>query len=251
MTQVFQLFLLALLASLIALVGGVVFLFNQRWSRSLERNAVPFAAGVLITISLLGLLPESMELIGTRTLWVAAAAFAATFVFERLAFEIHHHTHKHSSQRAVARQAAVPMVLIGDTIHNFVDGVAISSAFLVNPGLGLLTAVSTFLHEVPHEIGDFGILLKAGWKRADILLANALSASTTILGAFALLVFADDPQLIGTLLAVSAGIFLYLGSIDFLPHAADGFSSKAQAAVPLLIGVLVMAAAFVVVPHAG
>jgi zinc and cadmium transporter len=140
------------------------------------------------------------------------------------------------------------LVIVGDTIHNFIDGVAIAASFLINPGLGLITAVSTFLHEVPHEIGDFGILLKAGWQRSHIFLVNLISASFSILGAILVVFVIPSEYLLGLLLAVAAGLFLYLGSSDFLPHADEGLT-KNKAMASLLVGTTIMLSVFWLIPH--
>ena len=104
------------------------------------------------------------------------------------------------------------MVMAGDTIHNFVDGVAIGASFVVSPVLGAITAFSTFLHEVPHEIGDFGILLKAGWRRRNILLTNIISALATLIGAFLVYLMPVGDHILGVFIAIAAGLFLYLGA---------------------------------------
>ena len=246
MPNLFHLFLLALLGSVIALIGGVVFLYKKSWSDFLETHSVPFAAGVLITVALIGLLPEAFEVVGETAFVIVLATFFTAYLFEHVFFGIHHHgEHQHGRDY----RSSVPLVLIGDTIHNFIDGVAIGASFLISPGLGLITALSTFLHEVPHEIGDFGILLKAGWSRSKILIINIISASATIIGAFALLLFLDNEALIGSLLAVSAGIFLYLGASDFLPNIQEGYPNKLKAVLPLALGVLIMYIALMAVPH--
>lgn len=246
MPELVNLFLLAFLGSIIALLGGVIFLFKESWSKFLSQNSVPFAAGVLITVSILGLLPEAVDLIGENTFLIVLITFFAVYLFENLFFEVHHHDeHQHSR----SYKSAVPLVIVGDTIHNFIDGVAIGASFLVNPGLGLVTAISTFLHEVPHEIGDFGILLKAAWKRRDIIVINVISASATIVGAFTLFAFPENPALLGILLAISAGMFLYLGASDFLPHIEKPEGGKLKAILPLVLGVVIMVATLVSIPH--
>lgn len=246
MVNLFHLFLLSFLASILALVGAVIFLFNKKLSKVLEINSVPFAAGVMITVSILGLLPEAIELLGEGAFLVVLASFFTAYLFENFLFELHHHSDDHHDHNP---KSSVALVVVGDTIHNFIDGIAIGAAYLLNPGLGLVTAISTFLHEVPHEIGDFGILLKAGWTKKNILILNVISASTAILGAFALLLFSENSILIGTLLSVSTGIFLYLGAIDFLPHATKGFSSRLKAVVPLVIGIVAMVITLMAIPH--
>jgi zinc and cadmium transporter len=246
MVNYFHLFLLAAFASILALVGGVLFLYNKRLSGVLEKNSIPFAAGVMITVSLLALLPEAVEHLGPSAYLVMLLAFLGSYAFEHLIFGIHHHAdHDHKGL-----SSSIPLVVVGDTIHNFIDGVAIGASYLINPSLGLITAISTFMHEVPHEIGDFGILLRSGWKKTKILTLNIISASTTILGAFSMVIFSENESLIGTLLGVAAGIFFYLGAIDFLPRAGHGFPNKLKAAIPMAIGVILMLIIINLIPHA-
>src|SRR3989338_4735946 len=210
---------LALLGGVLGLVGGLIMLAVKPWSRVLSAYAVPFAAGVLLTVSLLGLLPEAAEIIGEAAFLAVFLGFLASYLFESAFFALHHHEgHAHEAKQ----KASVGLIIFGDTIHNFIDGVAIAAAYLINPGLGLVTAISTFLHEVPHEIGDFGVLLKAGWKRKSILIVNVLSASTTFLGAGVVWMWSENHDLVAKLLAVAAWLFLYLGASDFLPHIYKG-----------------------------
>lgn len=247
MYSVLQLFLYSLLGSVIALIGGVVFLYQKKWSKILEKNAIPFAAGVLITVAILGLMPEAIELIGTRAFPAVFISFLTVYIFENFIFSLHHHGEDHEHNKKL--KSSVPIVIIGDTLHNLIDGVAIGASFLTSPGLGLITALSTFFHEVPHEIGDFGIMLKAGWSRKNILLVNAISASFTIVGAFSLYFVSENDLLVGYLLAVSAGIFLYLSSIDFLPHALEDAKKKKSALLPLILGVIIMLLILYFIPH--
>ncbi|OGM29991.1 hypothetical protein A2801_00535 [Candidatus Woesebacteria bacterium RIFCSPHIGHO2_01_FULL_41_10] len=245
MGNLLQLFLLALLGSVIALIGGVVFLFNKKLSSVLQTHSIPFAAGVLITVSLVGLIPEAIDQMGENALIVVLIAFFLAYLFEYFIVDIHHHAEDHHHHSKVS----VPLVVVGDTIHNFIDGVAIAASFFVSPGLGLITSLSTFLHEVPHEIGDFGILLKAGYGRKKVLLINLVSASATLVGAFVTVFIPEDSSFTGIMLAISAGIFLYLGAIDFLPHISDGHSSKLKSVVPLGLGIIIMVATLMLVPH--
>lgn len=245
MSEVVSLFLLALLGSIIALAGGVVFLFSKSLSKTLEKYSVPFAAGVLITVSMIGLLPEAVDALGEDAFLVALIAFLFAFLFDHAVIHLHHHTHAGHDRM----ESSIPLVIIGDTIHNFIDGVAIAASFMIAPGLGLITALSTLLHEVPHEIGDFGILLRAKWKRKDILVVNILSASVTIVGAFFVYFFASGEGIIGFLLAISAGLFLYLGASDFLPQLGEDKKGIMGNIVPLIAGVAIMVGTLMAVPH--
>lgn len=236
----------SLTGSVLGLLGGVIFLWQTRWSELLSRNAVPFAAGVLITVSLTGLMPEANEIIGEQVFTVVLFTFFAIYLFEHLLLGLHHHQH---CQHGRDYCTAVWLVIVGDTIHNLIDGVAIGASFAVNPGLGWVTAWSTFLHEVPHEIGDFGILLAAGWSKRNIIVVNFVSALATLVGAFGVQWLASNQQLIAQLMGVSAGLFLYLGASDFLPHVKELGGSRVRAVLPLVLGVAVMLAVIHLIPH--
>jgi len=246
MSDLVNIILLSLLASVVALIGGVTFLFVKKWSDFLTKYSVPFAAGVLVTVALVGLLPEVVEEVGEKGFLIVWVTFFGAYLFERFACELHHHDH--GDEEGISCSTSTLLVVVGDTIHNFIDGVAVAASYLVNPGLGLVTAVSTLLHEVPHEIGDFGILLKAGWKKKKVLVVNLISALFTVVGALVVYFMNLEKAMIGNLLAVAAGMFLYLGASDFLPHANEGVSKKKTVLV-LLLGALVMYGALSVVPH--
>src|SRR3989344_2049616 len=236
---------LALLGGVLGLVGGVTLLMVKSWSRILAEYAVPFAAGVLLTVSLLGIIPEAVEVIGESAFLVVFLGFLGSYLFESAFFALHHHEgHQHQDKK----KAAVGLIIFGDTIHNFIDGVAIAAAYLINPGLGLITAISTFLHEVPHEIGDFGILLKSGWQKRKIIGVNLISALSTVIGALAVLYLAPSEALEGYLLAGAAGLFLFLGASDFLPQADENSQRLPQVAV-MMLGMLIMYMTLNVIPH--
>lgn len=234
-----NLLILAFIGSLAGLVGGVVLLIKKDWAKSLCHYAVPFAAGVLLSVSLLHLLPEAVHEIGGRAFPLALLALLGSFLFEKYFAHLHHHDHHHRSKL----KASVPLVLFGDTIHNFIDGVAIAAAYLADPTFGVIVAFASFLHETPHEIGDFGILMSAGWSRRKAFVANLISALFTFPGALLVFfAFRDAGDQVGSLLAFSAGIFLYLGASDFLPEVGEeekGITTSRKIIV-LLLGVGIM-----------
>ncbi len=218
MGDLINIIVLAFFGSVAGLIGGVVFLIKRQWARKLTFFALPFAAGVLIAVSLLHLLPESTQEIGEKSFIITLLAILGSFAFEQMFATLHHHEDKHST----LLKASVPLIIIGDTIHNFIDGVAIASAYLTHPSFGIIVMLATFLHETPHEIGDFGVMLNAGLKKKRVFLFNFLSALATFPGAFLVfLFFPNGNNQVGILLAVSAGIFLYLGLSDFLPEIED------------------------------
>lgn len=251
MQDLVQLFLLALLGSVIGLIGGIIFLFSRRTSSFLQKHSIPFAAGVLLTVSLLVLIPEAFEEIGETAFLVMLLSFFAAFLFEYFIIDIHHHDHTEHKKVHGNREFGFSgaLVIVGDTIHNFIDGIAIATSFFVDPALGLVVAASTLFHEIPHEIGDFAVLLKAGYSRRSVFLINLGSSLLTIVGAFFALLFIDNDQFIGIMLAISAGIFLYLGTIDFLPNIREGYKNKYHAIVPLVLGILIMIFTVMLIPH--
>jgi len=218
MNPLFAILILALIGSVAGLIGGVVFLLKKEWARALCKYAIPFAAGVLLSVSLLHLLPEAVHQVGEGAYLIVLISLLASFFFEQYFVHLHHH----EDRKHTLVKASIPLVIVGDTIHNFIDGVAIASAYLVDPYLGLIITLATFLHETPHEIGDFGVLTSAGWSRGKAFMANFFSALATFPGALLVFFFMQDGQeKIGILLAISAGIFLFLGASDFLPEVGE------------------------------
>ena len=175
-------------------------------------------------------------------------SFMGVYIFEHLFFDIHHHGDEDGHQHDI-NSSSIGFVIFGDTIHNFIDGVAIGASFMINPNLGLITAFSTFLHEVPHEIGDFGILLKAGWKKSKVLMVNIISSLMTVVGAFTVYFFNQKESLNGTLMAISAGVFLYLGASDFLPKIETDGKNKFKSILPLILGSAIIMATLLLIPH--
>jgi zinc and cadmium transporter len=238
---------LAFLGSVAGLIGGFIFLFNKSLSKALSSLAVPFAAGVLLGVSFLELLPEAVEHAGGSSFPIILSVFVILFLVERFLFHLHHH----NGESHQGRPDIVPLVIFGDTIHNLLDGVAIGAAFLISPPLALVVAFATFLHETPHEIADFGILLSAGWKKNKAILANFLSALATFPGALLTFFYGDRIEsLVGILLSVAAGFFLYISATDFLPeakHAPEGSSFKNIAV--FILGIVLIASVGIIFPH--
>lgn len=227
---------LSFIGSIAGLIGGVVFLLKKSWARKISSYAIPFAAGVLLSVSIVHLIPEAHHEAGEYSYLIVLLSFLGSFLFEQFFAHLHHH----EDRKQTMLKSAVPLVIFGDTIHNFIDGVAIAAAYMTEPLFGVIIALATFLHETPHEIGDFGILMKSGWSRRKTFIANLFSASATFPGAlFTFFVAKGAHDKIGFLLAISAGIFLYLGASDFLPEIEEDSikGSVWKNLIPLFLGV--------------
>ena len=202
--------------SSISLIGGAtIFLAKKRRSRAVQ-VALPLGAGALLAAAFFDLLPESFEHGAPRALLLwALVGFTAFFLFERLATWFHHH-HEHSLGKRNESQNR--MVVVGDLLHNMIDGVAIGTAFIANPLTGLVTTLAVSAHEIPKELGTFGILLSRGWRDRKVLFANIVTAVGTLV--VALLTYAVGQAVVlpvGALLALTAGMFIYVAASDIIP----------------------------------
>lgn len=240
----------SLIGSVFSLVGGVVLVKNKHLRAVAIRYGLPFGAGALLAAAFLGILPEAVEMSDMQSVSIAAlAGFLLFFVLERFLGWFHHHPHHH--HRGTRDTTHKWLVVIGDTVHNAVDGVAIGAAFLVNPAAGIGTAIAVAAHEIPQEIGDFGILLGKGMRPRRVILVNVLSALATVVTAmttFALGgLYEINPAL---LLAAAAGLFIYIAASDIIPdiHEQPRREGNRQT-IMLFIGVLVIAAAIALAPH--
>lgn len=194
-------------------------LIYERATLKYSHLLASFAAGALLGAAFFDLLPEAMregEKTNTDILLWALVAFLFFFLLERFIHWSHHHGHKHVRKEA---KPTVPLIVIGDSIHNFVDGVAIASTFLVSIPLGIVTSIAVGAHEIPQEIGDFGILLNKGVKRWKVFWINLLSASTSIVGVLIAYFIGESlKEIVPVFLALTAGFFIYIAAADLIPE---------------------------------
>ena len=199
--------------SAIALVGGVTTLLPpvtlDRWLLPL----VALAAGTLLGGAFLHMIPKGTAGLDPVLAGVWLAAGFATF----LALEQFLHWHQSHRASAAARMPVTHLILIGDAIHNFVGGLSVASTFLLNPQAGVVAWLAAAAHEVPQELGDFGILVHGGLARRRALLWNLVSALTFPAGA--LLAWAAAQQFrVSGLVLFGAGNFLYIAASDLVPE---------------------------------
>ncbi len=201
--------------SVFALAGGIVLLWKDAWVKKISLFLVSFAAGTMLGVAFLDLLPEALEEVGEGggVFMAALLGILTLFIFEKI---IHwHHCHDEKCEEKTISAS----ILLGDAIHNFVDGVAIAGAFLVSVPAGIATTIAVFFHEVPQEIGDFGVLLHLGYKKSKVFLLNIMTASTTFVGAIAGYLFLSRIEhWIGYILAFASGVFIYIATSDLLPE---------------------------------
>ena len=224
----------ALIGSVGAIAGAASFLlFPERVRERLVPFLVSYATGTLLGAALLGLLPRAIEAGGvSMSLGVVLAGLMIFFVLER--FLLWRHCHHGGS--CDVHPATGHLVLIGDALHNFMDGAVIAAAFLSSIPLGIATGIAVLAHELPQELGDFAILLDNGFTPKRALLWNLASGSTTIPGAvFAYLGLQQLPQWTAVILALSASSFLYIGLADLVPGLHQRIGPQTGVAEVVLI----------------
>ncbi len=209
-----------LMILLATLVGGVLSVLliaslSLTWLLRFADRIMAYPVGVLLTLAFTELLPEAMEMglepdLAGQWILVGVVVF---FLLEKAALWRHAHGHEGHPHRP-----QVPMIVLGDGLHNFVDGVLIAAAFLVDPVLGWTTAIAVFAHELPQEIGDFMVLLDAGVSKARALALNALSGGAMVLGGLVGYFALDGVQsAVPYVLVVAAASFIYIAVADLVP----------------------------------
>jgi len=237
---------LCFIGSFCGLIGGVLLLWKEKWARNLSNFFVSFAVGALLGSALFDLIPDAAGLSKYAFLYVLVGIVVFSITERALVWHHHNHNHKDHCELHLKKPIAeyVPLLMIGDTIHNFIDGVIISATFLFNPSLGFITTLAVFFHEMPQEIGDFSIMLHAAYERSKIFWYNFASASATFGGA--LLVFfvtyLTETKLY-PLIAFAAGGFIYIAAADLMPelkHEATGLKEIITQTAIMVAGIALM-----------
>lgn len=239
----FYILLATMISGLVsALVAG--WLAYRYFSKFLH-EMVSFSVGVLLSVALLHTLPEAFESgADTHTLFaLLLGGLLAFFMLEKVAILRHNHHHEHDGHHHPPGHDAHEAgrgglaVLVGDGLHNFCDGILIAAAFLVDPKLGALTALSIAAHEVPQELGDFIILVNAGLTRRRALLFNVMSSMMAMLGGVVgYFLLADSRGLLPYVLVLAASSFIYIALADLMPQMQKRTSLRASLPQFVLVG---------------
>lgn len=232
--------------SFISLLGGLYLLFGKHGVKTLQIYSVPFAAGALLAAAFFDLLPEALASSRDNpqdALTMTLIGFLFFFILERSLSWFHHHHEENKTEHVLGRRNA-GLIVVGDTIHNFIDGLAIGAAFLANPATGIVTTIAIAAHEIPQEIGDFGLLLAKNVSRKRVLMINVGIAVVTVLGASFVYGFGGALHMPETfLLGTTAGFFIYIAASDIIPtiHAIPSRRMANIQTLVLVAGVVAVA----------
>lgn len=242
--------MLPLFYSLIAVVViSVVSIFAIYWLISHIPNfsrfvtpLVSLAVGSLLGDAFIHLLPEAYESISDPTI-VSLLTILGILIFFSIEKFVRWH-HCHDPDCTEGSSAIVPISLVGESIHNFIDGVIIAGSFIINPNLGLATSLAVLLHEIPQEIGDFGIYTHQGLSLKKSLHLNLLSATSSLLGVILTFLLGASAASFSTyVLPITAGGFIYLAASDLIPELHEHKEKSVHSVLQIfyvLIGVALM-----------
>lgn len=226
--------------SALSLVGSVTLVMAPATLRKGLIVLVAFAAGALLGDAFIHILPEIAESETGLDLWASLSLVGGVLAFFILEKVLHWH-HSHLPSREVLHPVAT-MNLVGDGLHNFIDGAIVAAAFTVSPQVGIATAIAVALHEIPQELGDFAILLHGGLRPRKALLLNFATGLAAVAGGAVTLLFANVTAIERPLLPFTAGAFVYIASTDLIPemHKEPEPAKSAIQVAGLIAGVATM-----------
>lgn len=255
MSLILWIILFTLIGGILSVLAASLFLLiPARYQNQVLPHCVSFALGALLGVAFLDLLPEAIERVGTAgshgLFTTVLAGILGFFTLEKLLLWRHCHSGNcatHSEEHF--HQPAGTLIVVGDAIHNFVDGVLIAAAFMTDVNLGIMTGLAVFAHEIPQEVGDFAILLQSGYGRARALFYNLVSSLATLLGGVLAYLSLDTlHEALPYFLALAASSFVYVAVADLIPslHQRTTASAAFQQIILIAAGILV-----VIGPHSG
>lgn len=199
---------------------GILFLIKKKMVDKILFYLVSFAVGALLAGAFLHILPEAIKN-GAEPIWIFAFVLLGMIIFYAIEkFLWWHHCHHSPHAECKHRKKSVAYLnLIGDGLHNILDGAIIATTYLASVPLGMITTLAVIAHEVPQEIGDFGILVFGGFSKLKALMWNFISGLTALIGGLGVYFLASQFEgVLVYLMGLSAGSFIYIAGVDLIPH---------------------------------
>lgn len=228
MSILFYILISTFLISFIAFIGALTLFLKEKLLNKVLLILVAFSAGALIGGAFLHLIPETIIKVGLdetsllKVFLYLLLGFCVFFILEQFIRWHHHHDTHHPKITPFSY-----LILISDGIHNFIDGLIIAASFIIAFPVGLITALAVALHEIPQEIGDYGVLIYGGFKKVKALFLNFLSAITVVFGGIVGFLLSEKiGESIVFLLPFAAGNFIYIAAADLIPEIKHRTSLK-------------------------
>jgi len=213
------------IVSILSLIGVIAISLKETTLDRILFILVSFSAGSILGAAYLDLLPEAIEFLGEEQLSIVAlyvtVGFLGFFFLERFLYWYHGHVHGYESEveEKMTVKKFVYLNLLGDAIHNLIDGMIIAASFFITIPVGIAATVAVIFHELPQEIGDFGVLIYGGFTRYRALLFNFLSALAAVVGVLVSNYFSMSLEnFVGFLVALAAGGFIYISASELIPE---------------------------------
>ena len=243
--------LFCLLGGLLSVLAAALFLvLSESLRNHLLPHLVSFATGTLLGAAFLGLLPHALASVAGSDMHVipmtVLAGLLGFFLLEKLVLWRHchaDHCEVHAPDQKSRDHSTGAMILVGDGLHNFLDGILIAAAFMTDIHLGVVTSLAVAAHEIPQEVGDFAVLLHSGFSRGRAFLYNILTSLTTVIGGvLAWFALQQMQQVLPFVLAIAASSFIYIAVADLIPtlHQRVEGSATVQQVVLIAAGILLI-----------
>ncbi len=223
--------------SIVSLVGVLLFALKEKILKKILLILVSFASGALLGGAFFHLIPESFSVFDESISIAVVLGIVVFFLLEKSLW-------RHCHEKECPVHPFAYLNLVGDGVHNFVDGVAIAASFLYDTSLslGIVTTIAVLMHEIPQELGDFGVLLYGGFGKTKALFFNLLTAILAVIGALITYFFIQYLPSINHVLAFTAGGFIYIATTDLIPelHKETNTKNSVVEIVFLLLGIVLM-----------
>jgi zinc and cadmium transporter len=230
-----------LIISAISLIGIILFALKSKKLEKFLILMIAFSAGALLGDVFIHIIPEiSEQSFGLEAGFYILSGIILAFIVEKII----HWRHCHHPTTGSHPHHLSKMNLFGDGVHNLIDGIIIAASYLISIPLGIATTIAVMFHEIPQEIGDFGVLIYAGFTKTKAVLYNFLISLTAIIGAVITLTLGiNSEQILLKLLAFAAGNFIYIATADLIPelHKEVKLSHSIPQLIFFILGILVMA----------
>lgn len=237
-----SLLLYSVIGGAASLFGGLLLLWKPGITKKYMTPLLGFGAGAFLAASFIDIIPEAMSLKDTpqQVMVFVLCGFLGFFILERFLMRSFH-MHKGEATHSEHTETLPYLLVLGDSFHNFLDGILIGFASLVNPATGLSTAIAVASHELPQEMADFSIMIRQGWSKKAVLGINIAQSFLTIPGAFiGYSMGSTVGSYVAPFLGITAGMFIYIAATDILPelHHNSSHTHFFRVVVPTLVGVI-------------